>query len=108
MLLECHCTRCRQWTGASSFSVVAAPAAGFEITAGADKLKSYAPEGFTPRNFCSECGSSVYSGGGDTRYVAAGLLDEVPLDVAAHIQVADKAGWHEIGGEAPQYATFPG
>ena len=108
MLLECHCTRCRNWTGCSSAAVVVAPASSVGVTAGEELLKRYAEDGFSPRYFCAQCGTSVYSGGGDTAYVYAGMLDNVPFEVASHIQVADKATWHEIGGAAPQYETFPG
>ena len=108
MLLECHCTRCRRWTGCASTPAVVVAAADFEQTAGRDLLGSYAEGGFSPRHFCTRCGTSIYSGGGDTLYVNAGALEESELGVACHIQVADKASWHEIGGTAPQYAAMPG
>ena len=108
MFLECHCTRCRNWTGCASSAVIVAPAESVEVTAGESLLKRYEEEGFSPRSFCTECGTSLYSGGGDTLYIYAGVLDDVPMEVAGHIQVADKAPYHEIGGNAPQYDTFPG
>lgn len=39
----------------------------------------------------------------DTFYVGAGILQNLPLEIACHIHVAQKASRHEIGGEAPQY-----
>jgi len=108
MLLECHCTRCRRWTGCASTPAVVVAAADLEQTAGQDLLGRYAEEGFSPRYFCTRCGTSLYSGGPDTLYVNAGVLEEPELEVACHIQVADKASWHEIGGTAPQHAAMPG
>ncbi|HYF25157.1 MAG TPA: GFA family protein [Baekduia sp.] len=108
MLVECHCTRCRRWTGCASTPVVLAAAADLELTAGEELVATYAEEGFSPRSFCTRCGTSLYSGAADTRYVTAGVLEEPELEVACHVQVADKASWHEIGGIAPQHAALPG
>lgn len=107
MFLECHCTRCRQWTGCASTPVVVVSGATFVQTAGKDVLKSYAENGFSPRYFCGQCGTSVFSGGPDTYYVNAGVLEDPALELDCHIQVANRAPWHEIGGDAPQYAEFP-
>ncbi len=45
---------------------------------------------------------------GQALYVNAGAVDDPGLDVACHMQVADKAPWHETGGGAPQHAAMPG
>lgn len=103
----CHCTRCRRWAGGAAPIVIVA-ADNVEVTKGHDRIRSYAPEGFAPRHFCGECGSSLYTGGGDTYYVAAGVLHDLDdLMPAWHVQVAHKAQWDEIGGEAPQFAEYP-
>jgi hypothetical protein len=36
--------------------------------------------------------------------VAAGLMRELDMEPSFHLQVAYKAGWMEIPGNAPQYA----
>ena len=105
---ECHCTRCRGWSGAAGVPFVVAEAKKFKVTKGEELVSCYSPEGFTPRMFCSRCGSSLYSGGGDTVYVSAGVLKDLRLKPAFHVQVANKAPWHEIGGDAPQFADMPG
>jgi hypothetical protein len=102
----CHCTRCQRWTGGSNTVVVVA-AESFKITKGEDLLQRYHEERFGDRYFCSDCGSSVYSVGGEKRYVGAGLLRNVTLQPAFHIQVANKAPWHEIGDDAPQFPEWP-
>jgi hypothetical protein len=99
----CHCTRCQRWTGSSLAGVVVAED-NFKFTKGEDLVKTYESE-FAPRNFCSNCGSSIYDDlGGGTYFVAAGLMRELDLQPSFHLQVASKASWHQIGDDAPQYA----
>ena len=105
---ECHCSRCRGWSGASGVPFVVADAEHLNVTEGQELLTCYEPEGFAPRFFCSRCGTSLYSGSAPTYYVCAGVLTDLKLSPAFHIQVADKAAWHEIGGDAPQFAGMPG
>jgi hypothetical protein len=108
MLLECHCGRCRTWTGCASTPAVVVSGSNLEQTTGHDQVSCYKEDGFSARYFCARCGTSLWSGGPDPYYVTAGVLEDPALEVACHIQVANKAAWHQIGGEAPQYANFPG
>ena len=101
----CHCTRCQRWTGSSLAGVVVAKE-NFRFTKGADLVHTYESE-FAPRNFCSNCGSSIYDDLGEQYFVAAGLMRELDLEPSFHLQVAYKAPWHEIGGDAPQFAENP-
>jgi hypothetical protein len=101
----CHCTRCQRWTGSSLAGVVVAKE-NFSFTKGEDMVSTYESE-FAPRNFCSKCGSSIYDDLGEKYFVAAGLMRELDLQPAFHLQVAYKAPWMEIGGDAPQYAENP-
>ena len=102
----CHCTRCQRWTGAQGATVVVAAAENFKVTKGQDLLKQYHEEGFADRYFCGNCGSSIYDDGGEKYYVGAGVLQDVKLEPAFHIQVANKPAWHEIGGNAPQFPEW--
>ena len=68
----CHCTRCQRWTGSSLAGVVVAKE-NFRLTKGEDLVKRYESE-FAPRNFCSNCGSSLYDDLGEKYFVAAGLM----------------------------------
>lgn len=103
----CHCTRCRRWTGAGGSTVVVAAAKDFKVTKGQDQLKRYHEEGFADRFFCANCGSSIYADGGEKLYVSAGVLQDVKLKPAFHIQVAYKEPWDEIAGNAPQFPEWP-
>ena len=71
----CHCTRCQRWTGGSLAGVVVAKE-NFTFTKGEDLVKTYESE-FAPRNFCSNCGSSIYDDLGEKYFVAAGLMREL-------------------------------
>lgn len=102
----CHCTRCQRWSGSSN-TVVVVSADNFKITKGEDLVRRYQEGEFSPRYFCGNCGSSLY-GGSEKYYVGAGLVSDIGLKQAFHVQVANKAPWHEIGDEAPQFAEWPG
>jgi len=101
----CHCTRCQRWTGSNLAGVVVAEE-NFNVTKGADLIKTYESE-FAPRNFCSNCGSSIYDDLGGKYFVAAGLMRELDMEPSFHLQVAYKAPWEVIGGDAPQFAENP-
>ena len=101
----CHCTRCQRWTGSSLVGVLVAPA-NFRIKKGEELVKRYESE-FAPRQFCSNCGSSLYDDLGEKYYVAAGLMRELDLKPEFHLQVAYKAPWEVIGDDAPQYDENP-
>jgi hypothetical protein len=104
-LAYCHCSRCQRWTG-SSLAGVIVPKENFRFTKGEDLVTRYESE-FAPRNFCSNCGSSIYDDLGANYFVAAGLMRDLDLTPSFHMQVAYKASWHDIGGDAPQYAEMP-
>ncbi|HEX3241529.1 MAG TPA: GFA family protein [Solirubrobacterales bacterium] len=101
----CHCSRCQRWTGSSLAAVLVDPD-NFRITKGEDLVSRYESE-LAPRHFCSNCGASVYDDLGGKYFVAAGLMRELPLKPDFHMQVAYKAHWDEIGGDAPQYDENP-
>ena len=90
----CHCSRCQRWTGSSLAGVVVAKE-NFTVTGGGDLIKTYESE-FAPRNFCSNCGSSIFDDLGDKYFVAAGLMRDLDLTPSFHLQVAYKAPWEQI------------
>ena len=78
----------------------------FQFTKGEDLVKTYESE-LAPRNFCSNCGSSIYDDLGEVYFVAAGLMGDLDMEPSFHQLVAYKASWHQIGDDAPQYAELP-
>jgi hypothetical protein len=103
----CHCTRCQRWGGGAGAVAVVAAAKNIKVTKGQDLIKRYQEKDFADRAFCSNCGSGLYADGGEKYYVCAGVLKDVKLKIAWHIQVANKAPWDEIGGSAPQFPEWP-
>ena len=101
----CHCGRCQHWTGSSLAGVVVAKE-NFEFTKGGDLVKTYESH-LAPRNFCSNCGSSIFDDLGDVYFVAAGLMSDLDMEPSFHQLVAYKAKWHQIGDNAPQYDELP-
>jgi hypothetical protein len=101
----CHCGRCQHWTGSSLAGVVVAKE-NFQFTKGEDLVKTYESH-LAPRNFCSNCGSSIYDDLGDVYFVAAGQISDLDMEPSFHQLVAYKAKWHQIGDNAPQYDELP-
>lgn len=66
----CHCSDCAEWAGApvNAFSLWAPDAV--RITAGEDKLHSFARTPGSQRKFCSQCGGHVL-----TDHPGMGLID---------------------------------
>ena len=57
----CHCTRCQRRTGtAASASARVAPGS-LRITAGEELVRSYLPPDGFAKDFCSACGSALWS-----------------------------------------------
>jgi hypothetical protein len=103
----CHCTRCQRWSGAGGAPFVVVAPSRFKVTRGREFQAHYRGEGFAVRTFCRRCGSSLYTDSGTTYYVSAGVLYDLKLTPAFHIQVAHKAAWDEIAGNAPQFPGLP-
>jgi hypothetical protein len=101
----CHCGRCQRWTGSNLAGVVVAKE-NFQFTTGEDLVKTYESE-LAPRNFCSNCGSSIYDDLGAVYFVAAGQMADLDMEPSFHQLVAYKASWDTIGDDAPQYAELP-
>ena len=61
MMGYCHCTDCAEWAGApvNAFSLWSPE--NVKITAGEDKLASYARTPASHRRFCRDCGGHVLS-----------------------------------------------
>lgn len=96
----CHCTRCQRRTGtAASANGFAAPGS-FEVTAGAEHLRSWAPEGGAEKVFCGLCGSAVFSRRDDDPPrigVRLGGIDSDPgIRPQWHQYVEDAASWEEL------------
>lgn len=58
----CHCTRCQKRTGSAASAQAKVDGAGFEITRGADLVRTWRhADGGFEKAFCGECGSHLFS-----------------------------------------------
>ena len=105
----CHCTRCQRRTGmAASASARIAPGS-LRITAGEELIRSYEPPaGGFAKDFCSACGSALWSRDpkdSEVRGVRMGAFDTDPGVRPGHRQfVAYAAAWGPIPDDGlPRY-----
>jgi hypothetical protein len=106
----CHCSMCRKAQGTAFAANAPVPASRFRIVAGEASLRAYRSSPGKERLFCGTCGSPIVSrrdGAADVR-VRIGTLDtRIAARPAAHIHVASKAEWWEIGDDdLPRHAAF--
>ena len=72
----CHCSMCRQWSGAATLTVGCKEAPTIE--AGKDLLTTFKSSKWGERSFCNTCGSNLFHGAPTFGYfgVSAGTLDD--------------------------------
>jgi hypothetical protein len=107
----CHATRCRKATGSAFAPEAVALASAFRWIRGEDLITTYeAPLLREPpayrNSFCRVCGSPLPGPLEGTPYVVlrAGVLDGEPeAHPFRHIFVAERAPWHTITDEMPQF-----
>lgn len=96
----CHCSQCRRASGSTFATNVAVRRRKLSILEGGDHIRFYASTPGKRRNFCSHCGSPLYSeylDDPDTLYLRVGTLDDDgSLNACAHIHVESRASWYEI------------
>ncbi len=105
---NCHCTRCRKHSGAAAGTQGRVLREHFELLSGAEHVRVYTPaEGAAVKAFCVTCGSSLFGGtwpDGPEVSIRLGTLDADPgIRPQCHTFVDDKAPWHQILDDLPQY-----
>jgi hypothetical protein len=108
-VLNCHCSICRKAHSAAFRTRGRVAAADFRFLSGESLLTWYASSADNRRSFCSKCGSAIvvlFDAAPDARFLSLGTLDDDPgVKPAAHCFTAEKAHWHDIADDLPQ---FPG
>ncbi len=110
VMAHCHCSICRKLHGAPFATSVLAPAAGFRLLRGSERIARYESSPGLFRGFCSVCGSvvPVPAPGAPFVPVPAGCLDGDPgLRPSAHVFTGSKAPWHEITDDLLQHQEYP-
>ena len=105
---HCHCNRCQKGHGAAFASYASAPASAVSIVAGAQMLKGYKSSEGVLRQFCCNCGSSLFwsdAKGSFSQWmsIAIATLDS-PFSPKKqkHSCVGSKASWYAIEDRHPQ------
>ena len=57
---HCHCGQCRKGHGAAFASYASVPRSALRILGGADKITPYASSETVVREFCAQCGSTLF------------------------------------------------
>src|SRR3954470_20966307 len=57
----CHCTRCRRRTGTAASANARIAPGSLRIVQGEELVRSYVPPDGSPKDFCSQCGSALWS-----------------------------------------------
>ena len=96
----CHCTRCQRRTGTAASAQARIVPGSLRIVQGADLVRSYHPPEGAWKEFCSACGSALWSRAPDDpdpMSVRLGAFDEDPGVRPAYRQfVAYAAPWEPI------------
>jgi len=108
IIVMCHCSICRQISGADYGSWVILPEEQVEICQGAECISHYQATENYSKYFCSKCGSTVKCVNEDKFpkhiYLARGNITS-DFDTPADLQVytGDKASWLEINEAIPVF-----
>jgi hypothetical protein len=77
---HCHCKKCQKSHGAAFATYASAPKSAVSLNTSADVLRSYESSTGVTRQFCSQCGSSLFWSDANGLYpewiaIALGTLD---------------------------------
>jgi hypothetical protein len=103
---NCHCSKCRKWSGAAFGSFLQIPGDKFWWIAGDKLISVYESSPDKPRSFCSVCGSCIPTVITAKNHVVvpAGTLDDNPgIKPIVHIYTGSKAPWYTITDELPKF-----
>ena len=97
---HCHCSQCRKGHGAAFASYGSVPRSKLRLLCGANSIKTYASSPKVAREFCVECGSSLFWSSSQGEFadwvsIALGTLDTPFLaNKQSHLHLESAAPWH--------------
>lgn len=103
---NCHCSKCRKFTGSAFSTAGGVSGENFRITDGEDFITYYQKTEQTDMAFCRQCGSSLFSRKTDRKIynIRLGILDDSPTQKPSfHMYVGSKASWHEISDDLEKF-----
>jgi hypothetical protein len=95
----CHCHRCQHRTGHSCSASARIDRGDFEVTAGAELIRSWHPAEGMPKSFCTECGGHLFSGTLDHDFVSVrlGAVDGDPgIRPEVRQWISSAASWEPL------------
>jgi len=96
----CHCTRCQRRTGTAASVQARIVPGSLRIVSGEELVRAFEPEDGFPKEFCSACGSALWSrnpDNPDALSVRMGVFDKDPGVRPSYRQyVAYAAQWEPI------------
>ena len=105
----CHCDFCRRGNGTAFSANCTLPVEQFEVLHDEGLIRAFEATPGAFRNFCSRCGSPVFSKlAGDDAHIRIrlGTLERsAKADITAHVWTGSKSAWDEIHDGLPQYET---
>jgi hypothetical protein len=111
----CHCTECQRQTGTAFSVVVGLPVDALKVegdTLAMFKTVGEAQDSETERNFCSACGSPIFSLSSalpDLVWLKAGTLDDTSwLEPQVEVWGRSAQPWVEQAEGRPRVETVPG
>ncbi|RBJ77908.1 GFA family protein [Pseudomonas sp. MWU12-2534b] len=105
---HCHCHKCQKGHGAAFASYASTPRANLHVSDDGAALKGYESSPGVLRQFCGDCGSSLFwqeTGGEYTQWISIAIATlDTPFTAPKqkHHCVAMKATWHQICDQYPQ------
>jgi hypothetical protein len=96
----CHCTRCQRRSGTAASANARIAPGTLRIVRGEELVRSFVPPDGAPKDFCSVCGSALWSrdrASGEIAGVRLGGFDEDPGVRPEHRQYTDyAASWEPL------------
>ena len=108
----CHCTRCQRRSGPAASAQARVAPGSLRIVAGEEFVRAWQPDSGFAKEFCSECGSQLWSRDPDDADVINVRLGAFDGDPGIRPQlrqfVAYAAGWEPIPDDGlPRYDERP-
>lgn len=96
-VVNCHCHRCRQWSG-HYWAATNAPTERLAVTDPSAALRWYSPADGVEYGFCGHCGSSLFwrlSTRPESVSISAGCLDQpTGLSTSTSIWMSEHGDYH--------------
>ena len=108
----CHCTRCQRRTGTAASAQARVAPGSFRITQGEELVRRWAPPDGFAKEFCSACGSALWSRSPDDPEIVSVRLGAFDSDPGIRPQwrqfVAYAAVWEPVPDDGlPHHPESP-